>query len=109
MLIGMFTGDVIVGSYPLAISLRALVELVPSRIGLQPANFEWAINGQAIASIEGQIDNTAQPDVPVLIALPAIPLQIEGEGSLELRYLGQDSTAIVTARKIISGTVPPKI
>jgi hypothetical protein len=83
VLAGMFTGDLVVQTFPAQISLAIYLELVWASVGEIEFDLSVTASGVQIGKVRDKIQHADQ-HMPAVIVLPASPFVIEQAGVIEM-------------------------
>ncbi len=103
ILIGVYSGDIILPSFPSELALAIWIELIPKQIGEHELEFRLSLAGQQLATF------MLKATVPKLgsssTAIPGFRLGVAGETELLLEIREGHDWRVLKRKKIVQGNV----
>jgi hypothetical protein len=84
ILIGVYSGDILIANFPFTLVLALWVEYLPTALGEQEANFRISYDHKKIADLRVKVDVLERG--PMGIPMTGLPLAGEKEGTLQLEF-----------------------
>jgi hypothetical protein len=103
-ILGVFTGDIVIASFPAVTPLSAYLEFLPNRIGRFGFEFRFSAPKGSQSGFKGEIEATALTQFG--LPLPTLPINIAEPGALVLELKVDDSDWVkVLEKRVIAGNV----
>lgn len=108
-LIGAYTANILVASFPASFPLRALIITKPGTEAPHSFALEWNFEGTTLATLGANQERPDEEGVGIALMLPAVPLSFPTAGLLKLEIIAGDKRQTVIAKRLEQSSVPPRI
>jgi hypothetical protein len=104
MVIGIYTGDIILATFPTNLSLSFWMQGKPLASGEHQMEFRVRVNEESPFEMKGAL-NIVAPESDAIIAFVGVPTVIPAPGALLLAVKDGDRWVDLCTKKIIKGTI----